>query len=78
MEVALARCVGTDGALTCMERNFINLNGCLSFPTRTWQKMGEPVSKNPIITNNINIGLNKKSPMKEKSMSKIRVILNMV
>jgi len=73
VEEALAKCVATEGAFTCMERNFNKWNGFMPLPTRSCLKIGEPVSKYPMIINTIRIGLSRTKPMNENRMSKIRV-----
>ena len=75
IELALAKCVATEGAFTCIERNFIRRNGCLPFPTRSCLKMGEPVPKYPIISNTIKIGLRITKP---KNENRILVYINTI
>jgi hypothetical protein len=74
MDEALAKCVATEGAFTCIDRNFIKWKGFFPFPIRSWRKMGDPVSKYPKIINPNRIGLKIKMPKKEKSISKKRII----
>ena len=73
MDEELAKWVATDGAFTCMERNFIKLKGFLPFPTRFCRNIADPVSKYPIMIKTNKIGLKRTRPMNENRTSKIRV-----
>jgi hypothetical protein len=76
IDEALAKCVATDGAFTCIERNFIKRNGLLPFPTRSWRKIGDPESKYPKTNKISKMGLRNKRPTNENIISKTRVIIS--